>query len=266
MTYIKLFVDYLEALEPLGDAEKGRLFTALLEYARTGEAPQLCGNERFLFPMMRAQIDRDMAAFAEESAKTSQARREAGRKGGLAKAGNFKQNLANVANAGKSGKSKQSVANVAKDKDKDKDEEKDEEKDKDKKDRSDVAAAIAGRAKKFNQDDPAYQAALYLDKRMCSRLPGQKGAEERRLQTWALEFDRCHRLDGHSWEDIGRVLRFSQTDPFWQANILSGGKFREKYVQLLAKMRSGAPAPARETSYDIDEIEAMSSFDLPDEL
>ena len=53
MIYIRLFLDYLEAIEPLGDAERGRLFTALLEYARTGEAPQLGGNERFLFPMMR---------------------------------------------------------------------------------------------------------------------------------------------------------------------------------------------------------------------
>ncbi|MCD7852972.1 MAG: HNH endonuclease [Oscillospiraceae bacterium] len=59
LTYIKLFVDYLDAIEPLGDAERGRLFTALLEYARTGTVPQLCGNERFIFPMMRAQIDRD---------------------------------------------------------------------------------------------------------------------------------------------------------------------------------------------------------------
>lgn len=59
LTYIKVFVDYLEALEPLGDAERGRLFTSLLTYARTGEAPQLNGNERFIFPMMRANIDRD---------------------------------------------------------------------------------------------------------------------------------------------------------------------------------------------------------------
>lgn len=60
ITYIKVFVDYLDAIEPLGDAERGRLFTSLLTYARSGEVPQLNGNERFLFPMMRAQIDRDV--------------------------------------------------------------------------------------------------------------------------------------------------------------------------------------------------------------
>ena len=112
MTYIKLFVDYLDAIEPLGDAERGRLFTSLLEYARTGEAPQLGGNERFLFPMMRAQIDRDNAAMAE----LSEARSKAGKIGAEAK----------QANAGFAKQNKQmpnlpSKSSYDKDKDKDKD-------------------------------------------------------------------------------------------------------------------------------------------------
>lgn len=61
--YIKVYLDLLEALEPFGDAERGRLFTALLEYGRTGAAPGLSGNERFLFPMIRAQLDRDGASY-----------------------------------------------------------------------------------------------------------------------------------------------------------------------------------------------------------
>ena len=73
LTYIKVFVDYLDAIELLGDAERGRLFTALLEYGRTGVAPQLGGNERFLFPMMRAQIDRDKASLEAESSTYSEA-------------------------------------------------------------------------------------------------------------------------------------------------------------------------------------------------
>lgn len=88
MVYIKLFVDYLDAIEPLGDAERGRLFTALLEYARTGEAPQLGGNERFLFPMMRAQIDRDEVTMCE----ISEARSAAGKKGAQAKESKARQN------------------------------------------------------------------------------------------------------------------------------------------------------------------------------
>ena len=110
MTYIKLFIDYLDAIEPLGDAERGRLFTSLLVYARTGEAPQLGGNERFLFPMMRAQIDRDNSAMDS----LSDARSEAGRKGAEAKQAN--------ARFAKQNKQMQDLpSKTSKDKDKDKD-------------------------------------------------------------------------------------------------------------------------------------------------
>lgn len=113
MTYIKLFVDYLDAIEPLGNAERGRLFTSLLEYARTGEAPQLGGNERFLFPMMRAQIDRDNAAMAE----LSDARSKAGKIGAEAK-----QSNAGFAKQNKQMPNLPSKSSYDKDKDKDKDE------------------------------------------------------------------------------------------------------------------------------------------------
>ena len=112
MTYIKLFIDYLDAIEPLGDAERGRLFTSLLVYARTGEAPQLGGNERFLFPMMRAQIDRDNSAMDS----LSDARSEAGRKGAEAKQAN-----ARFAKQNKQRPDLPSKTSKDKDKDKDKD-------------------------------------------------------------------------------------------------------------------------------------------------
>lgn len=112
VTYIKIFVDYLDAIEPLGDAERGRLFTSLLTYARTGEAPQLSGNERFLFPMMRAQLDRDIAAMAG----VSEARSKAAKASKSSKYEQMQQMQANAANADKSSKDK--------DKDKDKDDDK----------------------------------------------------------------------------------------------------------------------------------------------
>lgn len=99
--YIKLFLDYLDALEPFSYVERGRLFTALLEYGKTGEAPQLTGNERFLFPMMKAQIDRDFAAWREKDESLHDVRADAGRKGGQARASKGKQGQANQANASK---------------------------------------------------------------------------------------------------------------------------------------------------------------------
>ena len=57
--YFCAYHSYLDALEPLTDAERGRLFVACLEYSKSGVASHLSGNERFIFPMIRAQIDRD---------------------------------------------------------------------------------------------------------------------------------------------------------------------------------------------------------------
>ena len=55
---------YLNAMDPLNDAERGRLFTACLIYSKTGEVPDLRGNERFIFPQMKWQIDRDKENYA----------------------------------------------------------------------------------------------------------------------------------------------------------------------------------------------------------
>ena len=54
----------LEAMEPLNDAECGRLFRACLNYSMTGAPQELCGNERFVFPGLKAQIDRDIKSIA----------------------------------------------------------------------------------------------------------------------------------------------------------------------------------------------------------
>ena len=62
--YFCAYHSYLAAMEPLNDAERGRLFTALLIYSQTGDAPHLDGNERFVFPVMREQIDRESKKYA----------------------------------------------------------------------------------------------------------------------------------------------------------------------------------------------------------
>lgn len=118
LTYIKVFVDYLDAIELLGDAERGRLFTALLEYGRTGVAPQLDGNERFLFPMMMAQIDRDKASLEAESSKYS----EAGKKGAKARWQGHKND--SLDSQAKPGHKNDGQHSKEEDKDKDKDEDK----------------------------------------------------------------------------------------------------------------------------------------------
>ena len=64
MKYFVSYHSYLKSIEPLNDAECGRLYRACLIYSMTGEEPDLRGNERFLFPMMKAQIDMDKEKYA----------------------------------------------------------------------------------------------------------------------------------------------------------------------------------------------------------
>ena len=59
MEFLKVWTSFREVISPLNDAEKGRLFDAMLLYAETGEEPQeFKGNERFLWLAARQDIDR----------------------------------------------------------------------------------------------------------------------------------------------------------------------------------------------------------------
>lgn len=64
---------WLKSLEPFGDAERGRIWTALLEYSN-GLAidGHSSGNERFILPMLLDQIDRD----TQKNEKKSQTLKE----------------------------------------------------------------------------------------------------------------------------------------------------------------------------------------------
>ncbi|GAN34108.1 MAG: hypothetical protein DYG83_18320 [Candidatus Brocadia sp. AMX2] len=59
------------------------------------------------------------------------------------------------------------------------------------------------------------------------------------LQKWATHIDKMIRLDKRPPEEIEKVVAWCQQDSFWQNNILSTQKLREKYDQLFLKMSSG---------------------------
>lgn len=118
----------------------------------------------------------------------------------------------------------------------------------------------------FTVDSKPYICAVFLGKRIKKRLPSTKDPTENILQKWADAFDKCNRIDGHPWEEIKLVLEFSQRDPFWQVNILSGDKFRKQYTVLLSKMTAQANPqsrpPQRESSLDrARRLEMEGAFD-----
>lgn len=76
-SHLKVYLDFEDRAEALSDAEKGRLLLAMVRYARTGEAPALGGNERFVFPAFKAEIDRDIANYDQKVANGSKGGRPA---------------------------------------------------------------------------------------------------------------------------------------------------------------------------------------------
>lgn len=54
--------------------------------------------------------------------------------------------------------------------------------------------------------------------------------------------------DDATEEQVAYVIRWSQQDQFWKANILSASKLREKFPQLVAKIRSEAERPTKGTA------------------
>lgn len=69
MNYVCLYVSYLESLDPFTNEKIGRIVKAMLAYASAGEFPQFSGNERFIWPTLKAQIDRDESAYRDQCEK-----------------------------------------------------------------------------------------------------------------------------------------------------------------------------------------------------
>ncbi len=90
-----LYTEHMQQVELLGFEQRGILFTALMYYAAGRELPEMDAVTSMAFSFIRAQIDKDTKKYEE----TVNKRREAGRLGGLAKADNAKQDVANVAHA-----------------------------------------------------------------------------------------------------------------------------------------------------------------------
>ena len=62
-SHLKVYFSFDEDTACLTDAERGRLLLAMVRYAKDGTEPSLTGNERFLWPVVRGQIDRDIDAY-----------------------------------------------------------------------------------------------------------------------------------------------------------------------------------------------------------
>ena len=113
--YVKAYFDWIEQTAALSDAERGRLFIAILEYARSGLEPKLDGREGILFPVFKTTIDRD-----NKKSQICAQNGKLGGRGNKASESQLKQNKANESE----------IHNIRhKTEEKDKDKEKEKEKD-----------------------------------------------------------------------------------------------------------------------------------------
>ena len=79
--FICIYENYLDNFSLYSSEEVGNMVLALLTYLRTGEEPNFQGNERFLWPWLRQQLDRDRESYA----KRCDANRKNGKLGGRPK-------------------------------------------------------------------------------------------------------------------------------------------------------------------------------------
>ena len=76
MKYLKIFTDFLDVVEPLGDSAAGRLFKAMLRYALNGAIPALKGKEGVAWTVARQHMDREAAAYDEKVSSMERARKQ----------------------------------------------------------------------------------------------------------------------------------------------------------------------------------------------
>lgn len=87
----------------------------------------------------------------------------------------------------------------------------------------------------FHEKSEPYMLAQFLEEQIQKHTPEFK-ADETRRQRWAKDIDLMIRRDSLDPDKIADVIVWAHKSTFWRANILSGKKLREKYLQLSIQM------------------------------
>ena len=85
----------------------------------------------------------------------------------------------------------------------------------------------------FSEESNEMKLSKYLFGYILKSDPKKK---EPNYQKWSKAFDLILRIDKRELEEVKKIIRYCQADSFWQGNILSPTKLRDKYTQLLIQM------------------------------
>ena len=240
--FFNVYLDSEEIVRLLSDEDRGKLFSMLLSFARTGETPDISDNPALAiaFKVFAAQIERDFEAYEKKVT--------AGKKGGAPK-GNR--------NASKqTSKNNQNNQEEEKEEEEEKDEDKEEDKEEDKDENEN---------KNLSAEADAYAAAadvISLFDSLCSPLPKADAVTENRV----LLINKARpALNGTGFEEYFR--RVAKSD------FLTGrsGKWRGCTLDWLlrpdtiSKVLNGTyddrAAPPR-ASYDLERLEQIDTLDF----
>ncbi|MDA2655817.1 phage replisome organizer N-terminal domain-containing protein [Bacillus cereus] len=102
--------------------------------------------------------------------------------------------------------------------------------------------------------------AKYLFEKIKGNNPKQK---EPNFDNWANEFRLMRERDNREPQEIKDVIDWCQADPFWQGNILSPKKLREKFDQLTIQMKSkkGAKNNAESSGSNTNRYSQKGEYD-----
>ncbi|MEK5439367.1 MULTISPECIES: hypothetical protein [Paenibacillus] len=87
----------------------------------------------------------------------------------------------------------------------------------------------------YDEDSLPFRTANYLYTNILKHKPDLK---QPNLQTWANDMRKLIDIDNREPAEIGRVIEWATKDSFWQSNILSASKLREKWDTLTAQMKN----------------------------
>jgi hypothetical protein len=82
------------------------------------------------------------------------------------------------------------------------------------------------------------------------------------LISWGHDIEKLHRLDGRKWEDIEKVIRWTQRRGcFWSSNIISGSKLKKQFPTLIVQMNDDLKKYTIRNGKD-----ASEGYTVPDEV
>jgi len=102
----------------------------------------------------------------------------------------------------------------------------------------------------FKKDSMPFKASSFLIDKILennskTKVP-KKNENDKLMQKWCKNLEKLNRLGpigakknenkGYKWEDIFKLIEWSQNDDFWKTNILSAYKLRKQVIKLENKM------------------------------